>query len=83
MHIGICACGNWHCMVYQMRDALASLPIPPRLLSALLLLLGAMMAPHAANLSPAILSFFYVAVVWRLLAQRRSGWMPGRWLLLG
>ncbi len=68
-------------MVYQMRDALASLPIPPRLLSALLLLLGAMMAPHAANLSPAILGFFYAAVVWRLLAQRRPGWMPGRWLL--
>jgi len=64
-----------------MRDALASLPIPARLLSALLLLLGALMAPHAANLNPLILAFFYTATLWRLIAQRRPDVMPRRWLL--
>lgn len=65
-----------------MADALARLPIPRRLLSALLLLLGGLMAPHAANLSPAILGFFYTAAAWRLLALLRPHWMPGRWTLL-
>ncbi|MCG6965407.1 MAG: DUF3488 and transglutaminase-like domain-containing protein [Chromatiaceae bacterium] len=65
-----------------MRDALASLPIPSRLLTALLLLLGALMAPHAANLNPLILAFFYTATLWRLIAQRRPEVMPRRWLLL-
>ena len=45
-----------------MRDALAGLPIPQRLLTALLLLLGALMAPHAANLNPLILAFFYTTI---------------------
>ncbi|MBT8429399.1 MAG: DUF3488 domain-containing protein, partial [Gammaproteobacteria bacterium] len=65
-----------------MRDALAGLPIPQRLLTALLLLLGALMAPHAANLNPLILAFFYTTMLWRLIAQRRPEIMPGRWLLL-
>ena len=65
-----------------MRDALAGLPIPQRLLTALLLLLGALMAPHAANLNPLILAFFYTTMLWRLIAQRRPEVMPGRWLLL-
>ena len=64
-----------------MRDALAQLPIPARLLTALLLLLGALMAPHAANLNPVILVFFYCTVLWRLIAQRRPEVMPRRWLL--
>jgi transglutaminase-like putative cysteine protease len=64
-----------------MRDALAGLPIPSRLLTALLLLLGALMAPHAANLNPLILAFFYTATLWRLIAQRRPDVMPRRWLL--
>jgi transglutaminase-like putative cysteine protease len=65
-----------------MRDALASLPIPARLLTALLLLLGALVAPHAANLNPLILAFFYTATLWRLIAQRRPDVMPRRWLLM-
>lgn len=65
-----------------MRDALASLPIPPRLLTALLLLLGALVAPHAANLNPLILVFFYTATLWRLIALRRPDVMPRRWLLM-
>ena len=65
-----------------MRDALAGLPAPQRLLTALLLLLGALVAPHVVNLSPFILAFFYSAMLWRLVAQRRPEIMPGRWLLL-
>jgi transglutaminase-like putative cysteine protease len=65
-----------------MRDALAELPIPPRLLTALLILLAALTAPHLANLSAAVPGFFYVAVVWRLLAIRHPAWMPSRWTLL-
>jgi transglutaminase-like putative cysteine protease len=65
-----------------MRDALAGLPVPQGLLTALLLLLGALVAPHVANLSPLILAFFYSAMLWRLIAQRRPEIMPGRWLLL-
>ena len=65
-----------------MRDALASLPIPVRLLTALLLLLGALVAPHAANLNPLILAFFYIATLWRLIAQRQPEVMPRRWLLM-
>jgi len=65
-----------------MRDALASLPVPARLLTALLLLLGALVAPHAANLSPLLLAFFYTAILWRLIALRRPEVMPRRWLLL-
>lgn len=64
-----------------MRDALARLPIPQRLLTVLLLLLGALMAPHAANLNPLILAFFFTTILWRLVAIRRPGLMPGRWLL--
>lgn len=65
-----------------MRDALAGLPIPQKLLTAVLLLLGALVAPHAANLNPLILVFFFGAVLWRLVAQRRPEIMPGRWLLM-
>ena len=65
-----------------MRDALADLPIPQRLLTALLLLLGALLAPHISNLSPLILAFFYMTMLWRLIAQRRPEILPGRWLLL-
>jgi transglutaminase-like putative cysteine protease len=64
-----------------MRDALAELPVPPRLLTVLLLLLGLLAAPHIANLSVAVPAFFYVAVVWRLIAIRYPAWMPGRWTL--
>jgi transglutaminase-like putative cysteine protease len=65
-----------------MRDALADLPIPPRLLAALLILLAMLMLPHLANLSAAVPGFFYVAVAWRLLAIRQPAWLPGRWSLL-
>ena len=65
-----------------MPDALAKLPIPPKLLAALLILLGALMAPHLANLNAAVPAFFYAAMAWRLLAIRRPRLMPGRWLLL-
>ncbi len=65
-----------------MRDALAELPIPRQLLSALLFLVAALMAPHASNLSPAILGFFYTACAWRLLAQWHPILLPGRWVLL-
>lgn len=65
-----------------MRDALADMPVAPRLLGSTLVLLAALMAPHAANLHPAILGFFYLAVGWRLLALHQPRWLPGRWLLL-
>ncbi|MCB1802158.1 MAG: DUF3488 domain-containing transglutaminase family protein [Gammaproteobacteria bacterium] len=65
-----------------MRDALATLPIPGRLLALLLLLLSALMAPHASNLSPSVLAFFYITAVWRMLAIHRPDWMPGRWTLM-
>jgi transglutaminase-like putative cysteine protease len=65
-----------------MRDCLASLPIPKRLLGLLLLVLGLMMAPHAANLDAAILAFFYGAVAWRVGAIRQPRSLPGRWTLL-
>ena len=65
-----------------MRDALASLPVPRRLLGILLILLAGLMAPHAANLDPLILSFFYLTALWRLLVIRHPHWMPGRWLLV-
>ena len=65
-----------------MRDALAALPVPGRLLGILLILLAGLMAPHAANLDPLILTFFYTATLWRLLVIRHPHWMPGRWLLL-
>jgi transglutaminase-like putative cysteine protease len=64
-----------------MRDALGGLPIPRKLLTALLLLLGALVMPHAANLNPLILAFFFMTVLWSLIAQRRPDVMPGRWLL--
>ena len=66
----------------MMRDALAGLPVPGRLLAVLLVLLAGLMAPHAANLDPLILAFFYLAALWRLLVIRHPHWMPGRWLLL-
>ncbi len=66
-----------------MRDALAKLPIPSQLLAALLLLLGALMAPHLANLTVAVPAFFYAAMTWRLVAIGRPNILPGRWLLLG
>ncbi|MDJ0741079.1 MAG: DUF3488 and transglutaminase-like domain-containing protein [Gammaproteobacteria bacterium] len=65
-----------------MRDAVAALPIPGRLLGALLLLLAGLMAPHAANLDPAILGFFYITALWRFTAIQHAHWMPRRWLLL-
>lgn len=65
-----------------MRDALSQLPIPNRLLLALLLLLACLMAPHAWNLNPAILAFYYLTTVWRIGALRHPNWMPGRWMLL-
>jgi len=65
-----------------MRDALADLPIPARLLAALLILLAMLMVPHLANLSAAVPGFFYVAVAWRLIAIRQPAWLPGRWSLL-
>ena len=64
-----------------MRDALAKMPIPKRVLTAVLLLLGALMAPHVANLNPLILAFFFAATLWRLIAQRRPEVMPSRWVL--
>ena len=64
-----------------MRDALASLPVPGRLLAILLMLLAGLMAPHAANLDPLILTFFYATALWRLLVIRHPHWMPGRWLM--
>ena len=65
-----------------MRDALAERPIPPRLLGAFLMLLAALVAPHASNLSPPVLGVFYLATLWRLLVQRRPALMPNRWLLI-
>jgi transglutaminase-like putative cysteine protease len=65
-----------------MRDALAERPIPPRLLGAFLMLLAALVAPHASNLSPPVLGVFYLAMLWRLLVQRRPALMPHRWLLI-
>ena len=65
-----------------MIDALARLPIPSRLLSALVFVLAGLMLPHVANLGSPILAFFYIAALWRLLAIRHPRWFPGRWLLL-
>lgn len=48
-----------------------------------MLLLGALMAPHAANLNPSILAFFYASVAWRMLAIRYPALMPRRWILFG
>jgi hypothetical protein len=76
------AFAGWRCTGSIMPDALAALPIPQRLLSVTILLLCLLMAPHAANLSPAILGFFYVAAGWRFVAQSAPRLMPGRWLLM-
>jgi transglutaminase-like putative cysteine protease len=65
-----------------MHDALAGRRIPPRLLGALLMLLAALVAPHASNLSPPVLAFFYLSMLWRLLVQRRPVLMPPRWVLV-
>lgn len=64
-----------------MRDALAKLPIPRDLLAALVILLALLVLPHAGNLPLAVLASFYLAAAWRLLALRRPGLMPRRWLL--
>ncbi|WP_164513515.1 transglutaminase TgpA family protein [Thiosocius teredinicola] len=65
-----------------MRDAMANLPIPSRLLATLVILLGALVAPHSANLSPMVVGAFYCAALWRLLALSRPTLIPGRWVLL-
>ena len=65
-----------------MSDALATLPVAPKLLVTTVILLCLLMAPHAANLSPAILGFFYFTAVWRLLGIRYPWLLPGRWTLL-
>ena len=65
-----------------MTDAVTALPIQRRLLNATLVLLSLLMAPHAANLNPAILGFFYAAVAWRFAAIYYPSLLPGRWLLL-
>ncbi|MCB1773683.1 MAG: DUF3488 domain-containing protein [Gammaproteobacteria bacterium] len=65
-----------------MTDAVTELPIQRRLLRAVLVLLSLLMAPHAANLHPAILGFFYAAVGWRFAAMTFPRLIPGRWLLL-
>jgi transglutaminase-like putative cysteine protease len=64
-----------------MRDVLASLPIPRDLLAVLVVLLALLVLPHAGNLPVAVLVAFYFTAAWRLLALRRPGLMPGRWLL--
>jgi transglutaminase-like putative cysteine protease len=61
---------------------MATQPVPRSLLHGLLLVLGLVVAPHAANLNPWILGFFYAALAWRALAQARPATLPGRWLLL-
>ena len=82
MRTGINVCATWLCTGGRLADALARLPIPPRLVSALLLLLGGLMAPHASNLGSTILGLFYLATAWRLLAIWYPGVMPGRWGLI-
>jgi transglutaminase-like putative cysteine protease len=64
-----------------MRDLGFEQPIAPALLGLLLLLLGLLVAPHAANLPTAVLAVFYAGVAWRLLAMRWPRLMPRRWLL--
>lgn len=61
---------------------MATLPVPARLLALLVILLGALVAPHSANLGPMVLGAFYCAALWRLLALSRPSLLPGRWLLL-
>ncbi len=46
------------------------------------MLLAALVAPHVSNLSPPVLGVFYLAMLWRLLVQRRPALMPHRWLLV-
>lgn len=64
-----------------MRDVLASLPIPRDLLAVLVVLLALLVLPHAGNLPVPVLAAFYFTAAWRLLALRRPGLMPKRWLL--
>jgi transglutaminase-like putative cysteine protease len=68
-------------MVSTMRDLLATLPVPRQLLAVLVVLLALLVFPHAGNLPAAVLAAFYVTAAWRLLALRRPGLMPRRWLL--
>lgn len=65
-----------------MRDALAERPVTPVLLQALLAMLALLIAPHAANLHPAVIAFFAIALLWRFRALSRPRWLPGRWTLL-
>jgi transglutaminase-like putative cysteine protease len=65
-----------------MRDALADRPVPARLVGGTVILLCLVMAPHAANLHPAVVAFFYAGAAWRLVALRHPRLLPGRWLLL-
>jgi transglutaminase-like putative cysteine protease len=78
MPIVIAACTIWRFTVPPMRDALAELALPHRLLVALLMLLGLLMLPHLSNLSAAVVAFFYLALGWRLLAIRHPAWLPRR-----
>ena len=65
-----------------MIDALATLPIPRRVLVVLLVALALMMVPHLANLSPAVLGLFAIALLWRLLALDHPKRLPGRGVLI-
>ena len=65
-----------------MADALATRAIPRQLLITLLVVIVLVMVPHLANLSPAILGFFAIAVLWRLLALDKPGRLPRRGILM-
>ncbi len=65
-----------------MSDALAALALPRRLLVALLIILTLMVAPHMANLSPLVLGWFAIAMLWRVLALDHPRRLPGRATLL-
>lgn len=65
-----------------MHDAMARRGIPPKLLITLLGILTLLMAPHASNLSPTVLGFFYLMLIWRVIGMRHPHALPGRWILL-
>ncbi len=65
-----------------MIDALATMPIPRRLLIILLAVLALMMAPHLANLHPAVMGLFAITLLWRLLALDQPNRLPGRSVLI-
>jgi len=66
----------------SLSDALNDIPLGSRQVGGLVLLLGAAILPHAANLGAPFILFFLVTALWRLGSVRWDTGLPGKWLLL-